>query len=105
MDHEATAVQALLVTLASSQHGVVTRAQLLHAGVTPQEIRDRVRSGALLREHRGVYRVGHRAPSLEARYMAGCLHAATRRASAAVRRRTSSGSSRATPRRPRSARA
>jgi hypothetical protein len=28
------------------------------------------RTGALLREHRGVYRVGHRPPSLEARYLA-----------------------------------
>ncbi|MGH2978211.1 MAG: hypothetical protein ACRDLQ_01065, partial [Solirubrobacterales bacterium] len=30
----------------------------------------RLRTGALLREHRAVYRVGHRAPSLEARYLA-----------------------------------
>jgi very-short-patch-repair endonuclease len=32
-----------------------------------------LRSGALLREHRGVYRVGHRAPSVEARYLAAVL--------------------------------
>ena len=34
--------------------------------------RDRaaLRTGALLREHPGVYRVGHRAPSVEARYLA-----------------------------------
>jgi very-short-patch-repair endonuclease len=48
----------------------VTRAQLLHAGVTRSEIKQRVRTGALIREHRSVYRVGHRAPSLEARYLA-----------------------------------
>ena len=64
---------AVLAQLASSQHGVVTRRQLLGAGLTPYEIRYRVRSGVLLREHRGVYRVGHRAPSLEARYLAAVL--------------------------------
>jgi very-short-patch-repair endonuclease len=55
--------------LAGAAHGVVTRAQLLGAGVTLAEIRHRMRTGALIREHRGVYRVGHRAPSLEARYL------------------------------------
>src|SRR4051794_36411229 len=77
MDHQATTVQAVLARLASRQHDVVTRAQLLDAGVTTQEIRDRVRSGALLREHRGVYRVGHRAPSVKAGYMAAVLACGT----------------------------
>jgi very-short-patch-repair endonuclease len=70
MDPLKTTVHAVIARIASRQHGVVTRTQLLAAGVTAQEIRDRVRSGALLREHRGVYRVGHRAPSVEARYLA-----------------------------------
>jgi len=48
----------------------VTRTQLLEAGVTPKAIKSRVRAGGLLREHRGVYRVGHRAPSIEATYLA-----------------------------------
>jgi very-short-patch-repair endonuclease len=52
---------------------VVTRAQLLRAGITVKEIRHRLRTGALLREHRGVYRVGHRAPSVEAQYLAAVL--------------------------------
>jgi len=56
--------------LAARSHGVVTRAQLLRAGVTPGEIKHRVAAGALLPEHRGVYRVGHRAPSTYARYLA-----------------------------------
>jgi hypothetical protein len=56
--------------LAGGCHGVVTRRELAQAGVTGAEITHRVRTGALLREHRGVYRVGHRAPSLEARYLA-----------------------------------
>ena len=56
--------------MAGRSHGVVTRARLLAAGITPAEIRQRLRTGALLREHPGVYRVGHRAPSIEARYLA-----------------------------------
>ena len=34
------------------------------------QITQRVRSGYLIREHRGVYRVGHAAPSTEASYLA-----------------------------------
>ena len=63
-------VERELARLATAAHGVVTRSQLLAAGVTPAEIEWRLRIGALLRVHRGVYRVGHRAPSLEARYLA-----------------------------------
>jgi hypothetical protein len=63
-------VEATLADLAGRSHGVVTRLQLLAAGVTSDEIRWRLGTGALLREHRGVYRVGHRAPSVEARYVA-----------------------------------
>ena len=61
---------SVIAEIASRQHGVVARAQLLGAGITTEQIRRRLRSGALLREHRGVYRVGHRAPSVEARYLA-----------------------------------
>lgn len=61
--------------MGSAGHGVVTRARLLNAGVTPQEIRSRVQSGGLIRVHRGVYRVGHRAPSVEATYLAAVLAA------------------------------
>jgi hypothetical protein len=63
-------VERELARIAVAQHGVVTRAQLLHAGLTLAEIKNRLRTGALLREHRGVYRVGHRAPSIESRYLA-----------------------------------
>jgi very-short-patch-repair endonuclease len=59
--------------LARRSHGVVTRRQLLAAGVSRREIAHRLATGALLREHRGVYRVGHRAPSVEARYLAAVL--------------------------------
>jgi very-short-patch-repair endonuclease len=68
-------VEEKLALMASLRHGVVTRVQLLEAGLTSKEIAARVRSGALLREHRGVYRVGHRAPSVEATYLAAVLAA------------------------------
>jgi Transcriptional regulator, AbiEi antitoxin len=67
---EGRTVEAKLAHLASASHGVVTRAQLLRAGISAAEIVQRLRIGALLPEHRGVYRVGHRAPSVEARYLA-----------------------------------
>ncbi len=54
---------------------MVTRTQLLSAGVTARQIKRRVDSGNLIRVHRGVYRVGHRAPSLEATYLAAVLAA------------------------------
>jgi hypothetical protein len=68
--HKSSTVEAVLAKLASRSHGVVTRVQLLAAGITLAEIRQRVATGALQREHHGVYRVGHRAPSVEARYLA-----------------------------------
>jgi hypothetical protein len=66
-------VERELARIAGSQHGVVTRAQLLAAGVSAAAIERRVRRGSLLVAHRGVYRVGHRAPSVEARYLAAVL--------------------------------
>ena len=58
-----------LARIATPAHGVVTRAELLAAGVTLGQIKQRVGNGALIRVHRGVYRVGHLAPSVEARYL------------------------------------
>jgi hypothetical protein len=67
---QSTTVEATLAKMAARSHGVVTRAQLLHAGVTSDEIAHRVRTGALQRVHPGVYRVGHRARSVEATFLA-----------------------------------
>jgi hypothetical protein len=63
-------VERQLARRGRSSHGVVTRVELLEAGVTAAQIRRRVRAGGLIREYPGVYRIGHKAPSLEARYMA-----------------------------------
>jgi len=63
-------VEQDLARIAGRQHGVATRAELLRAGITSAEIEHRLKVGLLIREHRGVYRVGHRAPSVEARYLA-----------------------------------
>lgn len=63
-------MEARIGQIASRAHGVVTRKELLAVGVTRREIQHRLRTRALLREHPGVYRAGHGAPSTEARYMA-----------------------------------
>jgi Transcriptional regulator, AbiEi antitoxin len=56
--------------LASRAKGIVTRGELLAAGVSTAEIRQRREIGLLIPEYRGVYRVGHRAPNCESSYMA-----------------------------------
>ena len=70
MSPEGRTVEGVLARLGTGSHGVVTRRELLREGLTPAEIKRRVRIGSLLPSHRGVYRVGHRAPSVEARYLA-----------------------------------
>ena len=60
----------MIARLARRTWGVVTRAQLLAAGISKKEIEHRIRIGSLIRVHPGVYRVGHVAPSTEATYLA-----------------------------------
>ena len=62
-----------MAALAARQHGVVTRAQLLAAGLTEAAVEHRVRSGRLFRLHRGVYAVGHTAVDLPGRDLAAVL--------------------------------
>ena len=59
-----------VAAIAGRQHGVASWEELLEAGLTRRAIQRRVEKGLLIRVHRGVYRVGHRAPSTEARYLA-----------------------------------
>ena len=73
MAPQSRTVEEKLAQVATKQHGVVTWSQLLDARVSKAEIKKRVEKGLLIREYRGTYRVGHRAPSLQARYMAAVL--------------------------------
>lgn len=75
MEHPDATVERVCAGIASRQWGVVTRRQLLDAGVTHAEIRRRVVKELLLPVHPGVYRLGHRAPSTEADYLAAVLAA------------------------------
>ena len=70
MAGQVSTVERRIARIATGAHGVVTRLELLDARLTKAEIDGRVQSGALIVEFRGVYRAGHRAPSIEARYMA-----------------------------------
>lgn len=53
-----TGTEGIVVSLAARQHGVVTRRQLLAAGLSSHHVEHRLDSGLLVRLHRGVYRVG-----------------------------------------------
>jgi very-short-patch-repair endonuclease len=61
--------------IASRQHGVIGRRQLLEIGMTRRTISRWLENGRLHREFPGVYRVGHKAPSVEARFMAAVVAA------------------------------
>lgn len=52
------AVETSIATMAAAQYGVVTRAQLLRAGLTSDRIRSHLRSGRLVPLHRGVFLLG-----------------------------------------------
>ncbi|MDX6707515.1 MAG: hypothetical protein QOI48_3361 [Solirubrobacteraceae bacterium] len=59
--------------IAGGQHGRITRAQLIAAGVDRKRVERWLADGRLRRVHRGVYAVGHEAPSVRAGYMAAAL--------------------------------
>src|SRR3954447_5022499 len=63
-------VEKRLATLARGSHGVVTRDEMLRAGISQREIGRRVAAGLLIRVYRGIYRVGHAAPSTDASFIA-----------------------------------
>jgi hypothetical protein len=73
MRRQTPTAERRIAAIASRQKGNVTRAQLLGAGLSESAIERRLRKGLLFVEYPGVYRVGHRAPSDEARYLAAVL--------------------------------
>jgi very-short-patch-repair endonuclease len=64
-----------LAALAERQYGVVARRQLVAIGIRDKMVLDRVRSGRLVRLHRGVYAVGHRQLRREGHWLAAVLAA------------------------------
>src|SRR5438874_13132998 len=63
-------VEQKIASIASTAHGIVTRKELLRAGISSDEIQTRRERGALIDMYPGVYRVGHAAPGVEADYTA-----------------------------------
>ncbi len=62
-----------LAALATRQHGVLSRAQLLSAGITGRMVERRIEAGRLHLLHRGVYAVGHERLSIRSHWMAAVL--------------------------------
>jgi Transcriptional regulator, AbiEi antitoxin len=52
-------VDRWILATGDRQHGVITRRELIDAGLDDRAIGRRVRAGRLHRVHRGVYAVGH----------------------------------------------
>jgi very-short-patch-repair endonuclease len=64
-----------IARLATAQHGVVGRRQLLLLGLSDGWVKRRVRSGRLHLLYRGVYAVGHRSLTADGRRMAAVMAA------------------------------
>lgn len=64
---------ARAAAVARRQHGLVTREQLLAAAIHSSTIQRWLAKDLLHRVHPGVYRLGHRAASTEATYLAAVL--------------------------------
>jgi very-short-patch-repair endonuclease len=73
VEDKAATADVLIASVAGRQHGVVTLRQLEEAGLGRAAVSKRVKSGRLHRVHRGVYAVGHTAPSLHRCFMAAVL--------------------------------
>jgi very-short-patch-repair endonuclease len=70
MDGQDRTADWVFAEIATGEKGIATRPELLARGITDEQIQLRLRRGTLFAEFRGVYRVGHMAPSAEATYLA-----------------------------------
>src|SRR6188474_1326535 len=75
MRQQLATADAAMAALAARQHGVVSFGQLKAAGLTASGVARRVRSGRLHRLHRGIYAIGYRPLTHQARWMAAVLAA------------------------------
>jgi hypothetical protein len=66
-------VDHVVIALASRQHGLATRRQILDAGGSDQLIAQRCAMGWWRRVERGVYRIGAAPPTWEAKVLATCM--------------------------------
>jgi very-short-patch-repair endonuclease len=73
MRAESRSLPATISELATRQHGVVSRTQLLEIGVPAATIAGWLRRGHLHPLHRGVYAVGHAQLTREGRWLAAVL--------------------------------
>jgi very-short-patch-repair endonuclease len=73
MDAQLDSPDVRIARVAAVQHGVITRKQLTEIGLGRGGIASRVQCGRLHRLHRGVYAVGHAAPSEARGFMAAVL--------------------------------
>jgi very-short-patch-repair endonuclease len=73
MGKKSATLDERIAWIAHEQHGVISTGQLRGAGLGDSGISRRVRAGRLHRLHRGVYAVGHRAPSQARAWMAAVL--------------------------------
>jgi predicted transcriptional regulator of viral defense system len=67
------APDAEIAKIAGGQHGAISTTQLEAAGLGRNAVAKRCQAGRLHRLHRGVYAVGHLAPSSERQWMAAVL--------------------------------
>jgi very-short-patch-repair endonuclease len=63
----------LIAALGARQHGVAGLGQLLEAGLSPEQVRHRARTGRLHRLYRGMYAVGHGTLDARGHWMAAVL--------------------------------
>ena len=70
MDALVSTAERIIARIAGAQHGIITWAEMIAAGLSAEQIRHRVKIGLLIRVYRGVYGVGHRALTTEAQYLA-----------------------------------